>query len=156
MTVFPSHRQNGAVLLIALVILLVLTLLAVSSMRSSTGHRYADLPGRAGRVAEGVAWRLWPQSQRLESQRRAGISQVELASLALELAAWGSDALRFPDAPPPGKAAKPAAAAPEKPAANVSSKSLESRLHKLDGLYKSGAISKDEYDKRRGEILSEI
>jgi len=60
------------------------------------------------------------------------------------------------DAPPPGKAARPAASAPEKPAANVSSKSLESRLHKLDGLYKSGAISKDEYDKRRGEILSEI
>ncbi|MBN7919687.1 ATP-dependent helicase HrpB, partial [Stenotrophomonas maltophilia] len=27
--------------------------------------------GRAGRVAEGVAWRLWPQSQRLEPQRRA-------------------------------------------------------------------------------------
>ncbi|MBN7116432.1 PilX N-terminal domain-containing pilus assembly protein [Ectopseudomonas oleovorans] len=36
MTVFPSHRQNGAVLLIALVMLLVLTLLAVSSMRSVT------------------------------------------------------------------------------------------------------------------------
>ena len=28
--------------------------------------------------------------------------QVELASLALELAAWGSDALRFVDPPPPG------------------------------------------------------
>src|SRR5690606_6661880 len=53
--------------------------------------------GRAGRVAEGWAWRLWPQSQRLEPQRRAGIAQVELAGLALELAAWGSDALRFPD-----------------------------------------------------------
>lgn len=36
MTAFPSHRQNGAVLLIALVMLLVLTLLAVSSMRSVT------------------------------------------------------------------------------------------------------------------------
>src|SRR5690606_13502384 len=58
--------------------------------------------GRAGRVAEGWAWRLWPQSQRLEPQRRAGIAQVELAGLALELAAWGSDALRFPDPPPPG------------------------------------------------------
>ncbi len=58
--------------------------------------------GRAGRVAEGWAYRLWPQSQRLEPQRRAEISQVELASLALELAAWGSDALRFVDAPPPG------------------------------------------------------
>ncbi|MGH8063295.1 MAG: ATP-dependent helicase HrpB [Pseudoxanthomonas sp.] len=58
--------------------------------------------GRAGRVAEGWAYRLWPQSQRLEPQRRAEIGQVELASLALELAAWGSDALRFVDPPPPG------------------------------------------------------
>ena len=58
--------------------------------------------GRAGRVAAGWAYRLWPQSQRLEPQRRPEIAQVELASLALELAAWGSDALRFVDAPPPG------------------------------------------------------
>jgi ATP-dependent helicase HrpB len=58
--------------------------------------------GRAGRVAEGWAYRLWPQSQRLEPQRRPEIAQVELASLALELAAWGSDALRFVDPPPAG------------------------------------------------------
>ncbi len=58
--------------------------------------------GRAGRVADGHAYRLWPQSQRLEPQRRPEIAQVELAGLALELAAWGSDALRFPDPPPPG------------------------------------------------------
>jgi len=58
--------------------------------------------GRAGRVAEGWAYRLWPQSQRLEPQRRPEIAQVELASLALELAAWGSDDLRFVDVPPPG------------------------------------------------------
>ncbi|KAF1713733.1 ATP-dependent helicase HrpB [Pseudoxanthomonas sangjuensis] len=58
--------------------------------------------GRAGRVAEGWAYRLWPQSQRLEPQRRAEIFQIELASLALELAAWGSDDLRFVDPPPPG------------------------------------------------------
>jgi ATP-dependent helicase HrpB len=58
--------------------------------------------GRAGRVAEGWAYRLWPQSQRLESQRRAEIGQVELAALALELAAWGSAALRFVDPPPAG------------------------------------------------------
>ena len=58
--------------------------------------------GRAGRVAEGWAYRLWPQSQRLEPQRRAEISQVELAGLALELAAWGSDQLQFVDAPPSG------------------------------------------------------
>jgi len=58
--------------------------------------------GRAGRVAEGWAYRLWPQSQRLEAQRRAEIGQVELAALALELAAWGSAALRFVDPPPAG------------------------------------------------------
>ncbi|GHC03618.1 ATP-dependent helicase HrpB [Thermomonas carbonis] len=61
--------------------------------------------GRAGRVADGFAYRLWPQSQRLEPQRRPEIAQVELASLALELAAWGSDALRFVDAPPQGAVA---------------------------------------------------
>jgi ATP-dependent helicase HrpB len=58
--------------------------------------------GRAGRVAPGVAYRLWPQSQRLEPSRRAEIAQVELSTLALELAAWGSAELRWLDAPPPG------------------------------------------------------
>ncbi len=58
--------------------------------------------GRAGRVASGWAYRLWPQSQRLESQRRAEIAQIDLAGLALELAAWGASDLRFVDAPPPG------------------------------------------------------
>jgi ATP-dependent helicase HrpB len=58
--------------------------------------------GRAGRVADGYAYRLWPQSQRLEPQRRPEIAQVDLAPLALELAAWGSDALRFVDPPPAG------------------------------------------------------
>ncbi|KRA45077.1 ATP-dependent helicase HrpB [Pseudoxanthomonas sp. Root630] len=58
--------------------------------------------GRAGRVADGWAYRLWPQSQRLDPQRRPEIALVELGALALELAAWGSDELRFVDAPPPG------------------------------------------------------
>ncbi len=58
--------------------------------------------GRAGRVADGWAYRLWPQSQRLEPQRRPEIAQVELAGLALELAAWGDPDLRFVDPPPPG------------------------------------------------------
>ncbi|MDO4709239.1 MAG: ATP-dependent helicase HrpB [Pseudomonadota bacterium] len=58
--------------------------------------------GRAGRVAEGWAYRLWPESERLAPQRRAEIQQVELAGLALELAAWGSDSLRFVDVPPAG------------------------------------------------------
>ncbi|WP_372017767.1 ATP-dependent helicase HrpB [Pseudoxanthomonas sp. 10H] len=71
---------------------------AVAISQASADQR----AGRAGRVAEGVAWRLWPESQRLEAQRRPEIAQVELAGLALELAAWGSDALRFVDPPPPG------------------------------------------------------
>ncbi len=58
--------------------------------------------GRAGRVAEGWCYRLWPQSQRLEPSRRAEILGTELSALALELAAWGSDELRFVDAPPKG------------------------------------------------------
>src|SRR5690606_15403756 len=48
------------------------------------------------------AYRLWPASLRLEPQRRPEITQVELAGLALELAAWGDAALRFVDPPPPG------------------------------------------------------
>src|SRR5690606_3771660 len=56
----------------------------------------------AGRVAAGFAYRLWPASQRLEPQRRPEIMQVELAGLALELAAWGHADLRFVDPPPPG------------------------------------------------------
>ena len=58
--------------------------------------------GRAGRVAAGVAYRLWPQSQRLEPARRAEITQVELSTLALELAVWGSSDLRWLDPPPAG------------------------------------------------------
>ena len=62
--------------------------------------------GRAGRLGPGLALRLWPESRRLEGERRAEIGQVELSQLALELAAWGSDALRWLDAPPPGALAQ--------------------------------------------------
>ena len=58
--------------------------------------------GRAGRVAEGTAYRLWPQSRRLEPSRTAEIEQAELSGLALELAGWGSDELPWLDAPPAG------------------------------------------------------
>ncbi len=81
--------------------------------------------GRAGRVAPGVAWRLWPQSQRLEAQRRPEIAQVELAGLALELAAWGSADLRFVDPPPPG--------------ALAAARELLQRLGALDGEALTGA-----------------
>ncbi|MHB1059423.1 MAG: ATP-dependent helicase HrpB [Rhodanobacter sp.] len=62
--------------------------------------------GRAGRVAEGTAYRLWPQSRRLEPARTAEIIQADLSALALELAAWGSDELRWLDPPPPGALAQ--------------------------------------------------
>jgi ATP-dependent helicase HrpB len=58
--------------------------------------------GRAGRVASGVSYRLWPKEQRLDLARNPEINNVDLAPLALELAAWGSSELRFVDAPPAG------------------------------------------------------
>jgi len=62
--------------------------------------------GRAGRLGPGYALRLWSQEKRLESERRAEIVDADLAPLALELAAWGGDTLRFLDAPPPGHLAQ--------------------------------------------------
>ena len=67
--------------------------------------------GRAGRVAPGVAYRLWPQSRRLQASRAPEIEQVELSALALELAAWGitadsRDGLHWLDPPPPGALAQ--------------------------------------------------
>ncbi len=56
--------------------------------------------GRAGRVAPGRCLRLWPESRRLEPMRHAEIEQADLAPLALELAAWGSDALDWLTPPP--------------------------------------------------------
>ena len=58
--------------------------------------------GRAGRVAPGRCYRLWPESQRLDPATRPEMQQVELAGFALELAAWGASGLRFLDPPPPG------------------------------------------------------
>jgi ATP-dependent helicase HrpB len=62
--------------------------------------------GRAGRVAEGAAYRLWPQSRRLDPARTAEIAQAELSGLALELAAWGSEQLPWLDPPPSGALAQ--------------------------------------------------
>jgi len=67
--------------------------------------------GRAGRVAEGTAYRLWPQSKRLDASRTAEIAQAELSGLALELAAWGITAgsgsdLPWLDTPPQGALAQ--------------------------------------------------
>jgi len=62
--------------------------------------------GRAGRVAPGRCYRLWPESRRLDPGMRAELNQVELTPLALELAAWGSFDLRWLDPPPPGPMAE--------------------------------------------------
>ncbi|MBX9606263.1 MAG: ATP-dependent helicase HrpB [Gammaproteobacteria bacterium] len=62
--------------------------------------------GRAGRVAAGRCYRLWPQSQLLDAATRPEIQQVELTSLLLEIKAWGSTDLRFLDPPPPGSLAQ--------------------------------------------------
>ena len=84
--------------------------------------------GRAGRVAEGFCYRLWPQSQRLEPMRTPEIAQTELTALRLELAAWGDSALRFVDAPPSG--------------ALASAQELLQRLNALDTAGRITAIGK--------------
>ncbi len=62
--------------------------------------------GRAGRLGPGRAYRMWPQSRRLDAERTPEIAQVELSQLALELAAWGSGELRWLDPPPAGALAQ--------------------------------------------------
>lgn len=76
-------------------------LTTVSTSRASADQR----AGRAGRTEPGVCYRLW---SKLEQNTRlahlpAEITQVDLAGLALELAAWGAsaDSLPFLDPPPP-------------------------------------------------------
>ncbi|CAN0451413.1 unnamed protein product, partial [Phaeothamnion confervicola] len=70
----------------------------VSIAQSSARQR----AGRAGRLAPGHCYRLWPQSQLLENATRPEIQCIELSSLALEMKVWGSKDLRFLDPPPPG------------------------------------------------------
>ncbi len=78
-------------------------LTTVSTSRASADQR----AGRAGRTEPGVCYRLW---SKLEQNTRlahlpAEITQVDLAGLALELAAWQAtpESLSFLD-PPPAKA----------------------------------------------------
>jgi ATP-dependent helicase HrpB len=60
--------------------------------------------GRAGRTEPGVCYRLWdePQTAALEPFARPEILAADLASFALDLAAWGAEAdkLVFLDPPP--------------------------------------------------------
>jgi ATP-dependent helicase HrpB len=82
-------------------------LTTVSVSRASADQR----AGRAGRVAPGACYRLWSAIEHgtRPRHRAAEILEVDLAGLALELAAWGGDplALSFID-PPPAKAMRAA------------------------------------------------
>ncbi|MFN4098697.1 MAG: ATP-dependent helicase HrpB [Pararhodobacter sp.] len=64
--------------------------------------------GRAGRVAEGVCYRLWTRGQEgaLAAFPPAEIETADLTGLALELALWGSDDLAFLTPPPAGPLAE--------------------------------------------------
>ena len=75
-------------------------IVTVTSSRASAEQR----SGRAGRVREGVAYRLW---SRIEDSTRlphlpAEITQADLCGVSLEIAAWGTplDQLKFLDALP--------------------------------------------------------
>lgn len=75
-------------------------LVTVTSSKASADQR----SGRAGRVREGVAYRLW---SRIEDSTRlahlpAEITQADLCSLALDVSSWGTPVteLAFLDAPP--------------------------------------------------------
>ncbi|HRQ64847.1 MAG TPA: ATP-dependent helicase C-terminal domain-containing protein [Xanthomonadaceae bacterium] len=71
-----------------------------------SGPSATQRTGRAGRLGPGLCIRLWPESQRLDPAPRAEMQHADLSALALEMAAWGSADLRFPDAPPPGALAQ--------------------------------------------------
>ncbi len=64
--------------------------------------------GRAGRIAPGWCFRAWTRGQEggFPPHRPAEIETADLARLALELAAWGTDRLRFPTTPPAGALAE--------------------------------------------------
>lgn len=79
-------------------------LTTVTTSRASAEQR----AGRAGRTEPGVAYRLWSKGEHQTRRQHLEpeITQVDLAGLALDLAAWGAvddagvAALAFPDPPP--------------------------------------------------------
>jgi len=58
--------------------------------------------GRAGRIAPGIARRLWDARDRLRPHREPDIRRVDLAGAALDVIAWGGDPRTFEwfEAPP--------------------------------------------------------
>jgi ATP-dependent helicase HrpB len=82
-------------------------LTTVSTSRSSAEQR----AGRAGRVEPGACYRLWSKIEHgsRPAHRSPEIDEVDLAGLALEVAAWGTpvDELAFMT-PPPGRAMRAA------------------------------------------------
>ena len=76
-------------------------LTTVATSRASADQR----AGRAGRTEPGVAYRLWSKMEHAtrRAHLEAEITQVDLAGLALEVAAWGTpvEQLAFIDPPPP-------------------------------------------------------
>lgn len=72
----------------------------ITTSRSSAEQR----TGRAGRLGPGVCYRLWSKIEHgtRQTHRSPEIDEVDLAGLALELAAWGTsaDALTFISKPP--------------------------------------------------------
>ena len=75
-------------------------LTTVSTSRASADQR----AGRAGRTQPGIAYRLWSKLEHAtrRAHLEAEITQVDLAGVALELAAWGTPVgeLQFIDQPP--------------------------------------------------------
>ncbi|HEY8523657.1 MAG TPA: ATP-dependent helicase HrpB [Acidimicrobiales bacterium] len=71
----------------------------VPASRASADQR----AGRAGRLGPGVAVRLWSKVEHGSRRRHAEpeIRSADLAGLALELAAWGTDATDLPFLDPP-------------------------------------------------------
>jgi ATP-dependent helicase HrpB len=47
--------------------------------------------GRAGRIAPGVVYRLWPATDRLRPFRDADINRIDLCGPVLDILAWGGD-----------------------------------------------------------------